>query len=174
MENTFKDKVVVVTGGAQGIGRCISEEFTKAGAHVCVIDKQEGNHYVGDISDKGTLEAFAADVIGKYGKVDVLVNNALPIMRGIDECSYEEFQYALSVGVTAPFYLAKLFSKHFTQGASICPAPTAHRHIARGIDTAVAQIAQQRADNVGLAHAGICTGNEIMAHDFLTAFIPGW
>lgn len=119
MENTFKDKVVVVTGGAQGIGRCIAEEFTKAGAHVCVIDKQAGDHYVGDISDKGTLEAFAADVIGKYGKIDVLVNNALPIMRGIDECSYEEFQYALSVGVTAPFYLAKLFSKHFTQGASI-------------------------------------------------------
>lgn len=119
MENTFKDKVVVVTGGAQGIGRCIAEEFTKAGAHVCVIDKQDGNHYVGDISDKGTLEAFAADVISKYGKIDVLVNNALPIMRGIDECSYEEFQYALSVGVTAPFYLAKLFSKHFTQGASI-------------------------------------------------------
>ena len=119
MENTFKDKVVVVTGGAQGIGRCIAEEFTKAGAHVCVIDKQDGNHYVGDISDKGTLEAFAADVICKYGKIDVLLNNALPIMRGIDECSYEEFQYALSVGVTAPFYLAKLFSKHFTQGASI-------------------------------------------------------
>lgn len=92
MENTFKDKVVVVTGGAQGIGRCIAEEFTKAGAHVCVIDKQDGNHYVGDISDKGTLEAFAADVISKYGKIDVLVNNALPIMRGIDECSYEEFQ----------------------------------------------------------------------------------
>ena len=119
MENTFKDKVVVVTGGAQGIGRCIAEEFTKAGAHVCVIDKQAGDHYVGDISDKGTLETFAAYVIAKYGKIDVLVNNALPIMRGIDECSYEEFQYALSVGVTAPFYLAKLFSKHFTQGASI-------------------------------------------------------
>ena len=40
----FIDKVVVVTGGAQGIGRCISEEFRKAGAQVCVIDKQEGDH----------------------------------------------------------------------------------------------------------------------------------
>ena len=55
----FKDKVVIVTGGAQGIGRCIVEEFQKGGAYVCVIDKQEGPHFVGDISDKQVLEQFA-------------------------------------------------------------------------------------------------------------------
>ncbi|MBR3559519.1 MAG: SDR family oxidoreductase [Bacteroidales bacterium] len=115
----FKDKIVVVTGGAQGIGRCIAEEFRKAGATVCVIDKQPGNHFVGDIADKGTLERFAAEVVDKYGHVDFLINNALPLMRGIDECSYEEFQYAMSVGVTAPFYLAKLFAPHFAVGAAI-------------------------------------------------------
>lgn len=119
MNMDFKDKIVVVTGGAQGIGRCIAEEFRKAGATVCVIDKQPGNHFVGDIADKGTLERFAAEVVDKYGHVDFLINNALPLMRGIDECSYEEFQYAMSVGVTAPFYLAKLFAPHFTVGAAI-------------------------------------------------------
>ena len=115
----FQNKVVVITGGAAGIGKCIAEEFQKAGAIVCIIDKTPGDHYVGDISDKAVLEAFAADVIAKHGAVDILVNNALPIMRGIDSCSYEDFQYALAVGVTAPFYLCKLFAPHFRDGGSI-------------------------------------------------------
>ena len=114
----FKDKIVIVTGGAQGIGRCIAEEFQKAGATVCVIDKQQGNHFVGDLADKQVLEEFVREVIGKYGHVDCLINNALPLMKGIDECSYEEFQYALSVGVTAPFYLAKLLCSIFRRGGS--------------------------------------------------------
>lgn len=115
----FKDKVVIVTGGAQGIGRCIADEFGKEGAHVCVIDKKalsptlnlygEGvDYFQGDLSVKETIEEFCRWVIDKHGHVDYIVNNALPLMKGIDECSYEEFQYAMSVGVTAPFYLAKL------------------------------------------------------------------
>ena len=65
------------------------------------------------------LEEFAQSVIQTYGTVDVLVNNALPLMKGIDTCSYEEFNYALRVGVTAPFYLSKLFLPYFSPGASI-------------------------------------------------------
>ena len=115
----FKDKVVIVTGGAKGIGKCIAEEFGKEGAHVCIIDKQAGNHYVGDIAHQEVLEAFAQEVIERYGQVDVIVNNALPQMKGIDECSFEDFQFALSVGITAPFYLVKLLKEHLTSGASI-------------------------------------------------------
>ena len=115
----FKNKVAVITGGAHGIGKAIAEEFAKEGAKVCIIDKAEGEHFVGDISDKNVLETFAEKVIKKYGKIDYLINNALPIMKGIDECTYEEFQYALSVGVTAPFYLSKLFLPYFGEGASI-------------------------------------------------------
>jgi NAD(P)-dependent dehydrogenase (short-subunit alcohol dehydrogenase family) len=118
MEN-FNNKIAVVTGGAQGIGKCIAQEFTKAGATVYIIDKQPGDHYVGDLSSKDVLEDFAKTIISKHGKIDYLINNAIPIMRGIDTCSYEEFQYALSVGVTAPFYLSKLFAPYFAQGAAI-------------------------------------------------------
>ena len=65
----FQDKVVVITGGAQGIGRCIAEEFRKNGARVCVIDCAEGEHYVGDIAQKQTLEDFANHVIRTHGRV---------------------------------------------------------------------------------------------------------
>lgn len=117
--NPFENKVAVITGGAHGIGKCIAEEFQKQGAHAVVIDIREGDHYVGDLSRKETLEAFTDWVIDQYGHVDYLINNALPLMRGIDECSYEEFQYALAVGVTAPFYLTKRFLPHFAPGAAI-------------------------------------------------------
>ena len=111
--------VAVVTGGAQGIGKAIADSFRAQGVVVYVIDKQPGDWYVGDISDKETLEKFASFVIGKSGHVDYLINNALPIMKGIDDCTFEEFQYALSVGVTAPFYLTKLLIPYFSAGASV-------------------------------------------------------
>ncbi|MBR5228809.1 MAG: SDR family oxidoreductase [Firmicutes bacterium] len=115
----FKDKVVVITGGAHGIGKCTVEEFEKRGAKVCIIDLNENPYYVGDISDKETLEKFAEKVIGDYGKVDYLINNAPPLFIGIDECSYEDFSKSLAIGVTAAFYLTKLFKPYFAKGASI-------------------------------------------------------
>ena len=115
----FKDKIVVVTGGAKGIGKCIKKQFEAQGAKVCVIDVLDNDYFKGDIADKATLEAFAQKVIKDYGHVDYLINNALPLFKGIDKCTFEEFRYALDVGVTAPFYLTKLFLPHFNKGASI-------------------------------------------------------
>ena len=115
----FQNKIVVVTGGARGIGKCIRKQFEAAGATVCVIDLLENDYFVGDLADKQTLEKFAEKIIFDYGRVDYLINNAAPKMCGITSGSYEDFEYALKVGVTAPFYLSKLFAPYFAQGASI-------------------------------------------------------
>ena len=164
----FRDKVVVITGGAHGIGLCMAQEFEKQGAHVCVIDKAEGNHYVGDIADQRMLEAFAADVLGKYGHVDVLVNNALPIMRGIDQCTYEEFSYALAVGVTAPFYLAKLFREYFAPGASII-----------NISSSRDRMSQPQTESYTAAKGGIAALTHALAASLagkvrVNSISPGW
>ncbi len=86
---SFENKVIVVTGGAHGIGASIVSEFEKEGAKVAYIDIRENPCFVGDLSKKDVLEKFAQFVIEKYGHVDVLVNNALPLMKGMDECSYQ-------------------------------------------------------------------------------------
>ena len=115
----FKNKIVVVTGGARGIGKCIRDQFEAAGATVCVIDILDNDYFVGDLADKTTLEAFAQKVIDEHGHIDYLINNAAPLSKGIASCEYDEFEYALRVGVTAPFYLSKLFLPYFSEGASI-------------------------------------------------------
>ena len=118
-EGMFEGRVAVVTGGARGIGKTVADEFRKAGASVCVIDLLPNDFFVGDVGDKTALEGFAEKIAGAYGRVDFLVNNALPGMKGIDACSYEEFDYALRVGVAAPFYLTKLLLPLFAPGASV-------------------------------------------------------
>ena len=164
----FNNKIAVVTGGAQGIGRCIAEEFRKAGVTVCVIDKQPGDHFVGDLADKDVLERFAKEVIAKHGRVDCLVNNALPLMKGLAECSYEEFQYALSVGVTAPFYLAKLFAPHFAEGAAIV-----------NISSSRDRMSQPQTESYTAAKGGIAALTHALAVSLagkvrVNSISPGW
>ena len=165
----YKDKVVIVTGGAQGIGKWIAEEFRKEGALVEVIDKQEGlDHFVGDLSNKNAIEEFTKLVIEKYGKVDFIVNNALPLMKGIDECSYEEFEYALKVGVTAPFYMVKLLKNHLAEGASIV-----------NISSSRDRMSQPQTESYTAAKGGIAALTHALAVSLagkarVNSISPGW
>ncbi len=164
----FQNKVVVVTGGAQGIGHYICEMFQKQGAHVCMIDILENDYFQGDIADKNVLEAFFHKVISDYGHVDYIIHNAKPIFKGVDTCSYEEFQYALSVGVTAPFYLTKLFKDYFNEGACVI-------HISSSRD----RMSQPQSESYTAAKGAISALTHSLAVSLahkarVNAISPGW
>ena len=164
----FKGKVAVVTGGAKGIGKCIAEEFRKQEAEVEVIDITEGDHFVGDLSDKETLEKYVEYVIQKHGRIDYLINNALPLMKGIDDCSYEEFEYALKVGVSAPFYLSKLFVPYFNEGSCII-----------NISSSRDRMSQPQTESYTAAKGGIAALTHALAISLgpkirVNSISPGW
>ncbi|MBO5275241.1 MAG: SDR family oxidoreductase [Clostridia bacterium] len=168
MKTYFNDKVAVVTGGARGIGKCICEEFLKAGAKVCTIDLLDNDYFTGDLSYKATLERFADKVLCDYGKVDFLINNAAPLFKGIDECSYEDFEYAQRVGVTAPFYLAKLFAPYFPEGSSIV-----------NISSSRDRMSQPQSESYTAAKGGISALTHAFAVSFsgrvrVNSISPGW
>lgn len=162
------NKIVVVTGGAHGIGKCVVDEFRKNNDTVEVIDIKEGNHFVGDISKKEVLEAFATEVIKKYGRVDCIINNAIPLMKGLDNCSWEEFQHALSVGVTAPFYLVKLLTPYLSKGASIV-----------NISSSRDRMSQPQTESYTAAKGGIAALTHALAISLsgkarVNSISPGW
>ena len=164
----FQNKIAVVTGGARGIGKCIREQFEAAGATVCVVDVLDNDCFVGDLSDRETLEKFAAKVISDYGHVDYLINNAAPKMCGITEGSYEDFEYALRVGVTAPFYLSKLFAPYFAEGGSII-----------NISSSRDRMSQPETESYTAAKGGISALTHAMAVSLagrvrVNSISPGW
>ena len=164
----FQDKTAVVTGGARGIGKCIADEFRRNGAHVCVIDIRENGFFTGDLSKKEDMEQFADQVIRSYGKVDYLVNNALPLMKGIDDCTYDEFNYALQVGETAPFYLTKLFLPYFAPGAAVV-----------NISSSRDRMSQPQTESYTAAKGGIAALTHALAVSLagrvrVNSISPGW
>lgn len=164
----FKDKVVVITGGVSGIGKSISENFSNRGAKVCIIDILDNPYFIGDIGNEDTLDKFANKIITEYGKIDMLINNAKPDTFGIDDCTFEQFQTALTVGITAPFYLSKLFKDNFNEGGSIINISST-RH----------KMSQPQTESYAAAKGGITSLTHALASSFagkvrVNSISPGW
>lgn len=164
----FKDKIVVVTGGASGIGKSICSEFLKAGAKVCIIDKKENPYFVGDLADEEALRAFADKVITENGRVDCLINNGMLSMGGVKTCSYQDFNYVLRVGISAPFMLTKLFMEHFSEGACIV-----------NISSSRDRMSQPNTESYSAAKGGIASLTHAMAVSLagkvrVNSVSPGW
>ena len=164
----FKDKVVVLTGGAKGIGKCIKEMFEKQGAHVCVIDILDNDYFKGSVGNKEDLIAFTNKVISDYGRVDYIINNAKPLFKGIDTCSYEEFNEALQVGITGPFMLTKLLKNHLNQNACII-----------NISSTRDRMSQPQSESYSAAKGGISALTHALAVSLagkarVNSISPGW
>lgn len=164
----FKGRTAVITGGAHGIGAETAAAFRRHGAEVCVIDIEPGMEYTGDIADPRVLEDFARYVERERGSVDYLINNVPPIMRGIDDCEYDDFARALAVGVTAPFYLTKLLMPLFTRDAAIV-----------NISSSRDRMSQPQTESYTAAKGGIAALTHALAVSLagrvrVNSISPGW
>lgn len=126
-EHSLKDKVVFVTGGANGIGKAIVKAFCYAGAQVifCDIDALEAQilyeemkdfscHFVKvDASNKEALESAMETVFQEYGDIDILINNVgIGKFSPITETTVEEFDKILSINLRSVFITSKSLAEH--------------------------------------------------------------
>lgn len=127
--NTASDQVAVVTGAAQGIGARIVEVLAAAGYSVAAIDRQEctvpsrGLAYVGDVTSEADVTRFAEAVVDRFGRVDVVVNNAgIAAITPFEEMSLKAWQQVLDVNLTGPFLITRTFGRVMLAAPATPPA----------------------------------------------------
>ncbi|HPZ57241.1 MAG TPA: SDR family oxidoreductase, partial [Ottowia sp.] len=129
----LQDRVVIVTGGSQGIGEACARRFAREGAHVVIADvaDERGRALAGelgalyvhcDVGDKAQVNALVADVLQAHGRIDVLVNNA-GIFRAADflDVTEEDFDAVLRVNLKGAFLVGQAVAREMarTGGGSI-------------------------------------------------------
>ena len=115
----FANKIAIVTGGASGMGAATAREFVAAGAQVIIVDRNGAlaaevaqevgvETAVGDVSDPDFCQQVVDEVVGRYGRLDILVNAAGIIIRADAlSTSNEQWQKVMNVNVSGIFYLSR-------------------------------------------------------------------
>ncbi|HEY6445387.1 MAG TPA: SDR family oxidoreductase [Acidobacteriaceae bacterium] len=126
-------RVAVVTGAAQGIGRRTAALLAERGYRIAIIDMQEAAAtvaaieagggtamaFAADITREERVEAFAGRVLERYGRADVLVNNAgISLIRAAEDTTAAEYRRVLEVNLVAPFLLARAFGRRMLEARS--------------------------------------------------------
>jgi len=128
----LKDKRVLITGGASGIGAATATRFLEEGARVCVLDRdaQGCDHIrrelpglaeaiIADVTDLMQVEAAFAEAVRLMDGVDVLINNAgISIRHKFLDITPEEWEKVLSVNLTGVFYVAQTAARHMWERGS--------------------------------------------------------
>jgi NAD(P)-dependent dehydrogenase (short-subunit alcohol dehydrogenase family) len=114
---TTRQPVAVVTGAAQGIGRCTADLLTSEGYAVAAVDRQPVRDVAlavaGDVSSEPDVAAFAAAVLDRFDHVDVLVNNAgIAAIRPAEETPAGLWREVIDVNLTGAFLLCQAFGRH--------------------------------------------------------------
>lgn len=135
----FKGKVVVITGSGQGIGHCIAMAYAKAKASVIIAEIDEeaahetsdaiaeiGGDYLmipTDVSEEASVKEMVQQVIERYGKIDILINNAAINLGEASDTLFTgsvlEFDRVMRVNVTGAYICTKYCAPHMSEGSSI-------------------------------------------------------
>ena len=121
------NKIAIVTGGANGIGQAVSELFSKEGATVIIWDYADNGATVAkgivarggqaefkklSVADKGQVEAAVADAVEKYGRIDILINNAgITRDKTLTKMTDEQWDQVIAVNLTGVFYCTRAVAK---------------------------------------------------------------
>lgn len=181
----FSDKVAIVTGGAQGIGRAIVEHFLKNKAAVVVVDADEeaGKETINELHSFGKIIFLHTDLsteteiqkiidmtVKNFNRVDFVVNNAgIFLKKAMEELSLFEWNNIIRTNLTAPFLLAKYaapFLKH-SHGAIVNIASTR----AKMSEPHTEAYTASKGGMVALTHAlAISLGPDVRVN----SISPGW
>ncbi|WP_017754341.1 SDR family oxidoreductase [Calidifontibacillus oryziterrae] len=178
----FNNKVCIVTGGANGIGRAIVEQFLQNGANVIFIDidneaaeklvakhGEKLTYFSGDITNEEIITNFVKMVLKRFKHVDYLINNACVSRNGIlSKCSYDDFNYVLKLGVTAPYLLTMLLQDYFNSDAAIV-----------NISSSRATMSQKDTESYSAAKGGISALTHALSISLagkvrVNSISPGW